>query len=255
MRSLSKKNLQSGEVILNKPQLHAIILLRPVFFLFGVALMYGVSKMALSSHLGLPAAIVIAGIFIGLGIIGVIGAFGIMGSVIVLGTFGILGTFVIVATLVTMTAAFVFMTLWNLFLVSIVIAMSWFVIEVMRFCLEEYYITNKRLVLKQILRDGAFFSMKDIPIHAIESVHYEQDLLGSLLNFGTVSVAGVGGIHLQYCGIEKPHMVRRKVCEVIEKNRAVTIIKEQKPRPVVAAKQTTDAPIEYGTFVSLYPAE
>lgn len=255
MRSLSKKNLQNGEVVLYKPQLHAIILLRPVFFLLGVALMYAIGKLTVMSHFGLPAALALLGVFTLAGIFGTMGAFGILGAAIILGTFGTLGTFVILATLSVLTAGHAIFGILSIFFGSIVVAMSWFVVEVMRFCLEEYYITNKRLVLKQILRDGTFFSMKDMPINKVESVHCDRGLLGTLLNFGTVSVAGVGGIQLKYCSIEKPYIARRKVCGVMEKNKAVTIIKELKPRPVVDAKQASDASIEYGTFVSLYPAE
>ncbi len=251
MHPLSKKNLQKGEVILHKPQLHAIILLKPVIFLLSFALLYAISRIAVSGSFGIPSIIAITGLFLVIGAFCMVGALGVVGVSVIIACFGSLGVFVLLAASTVLIAATALVFMLSVFYLSIAVSLVWFVVEVLRFSLEEYYVTNKRLITMQILRDGVVSSIKDMPIGKIESVHCDKGLFGSLLNYGTISVAGIGSIKLKYYYIDKPTRTRRKIYEVMEKNMAVTIVKASKQEPTTPLESSPGARIDYGTFVSL----
>jgi hypothetical protein len=251
MHPLSKKNLQKGEVILHKPQLHAVILLKPVIFLLCFALLYAISKIAISGNLGIPSIIAITALFLVMGAFCVVGTLGIVGISVIIACFGSLGVFVVLAASGVLIAAMAQVLILCAFYVSIAASLVWFIVEVLRFSLEEYYVTNKRLITMQILRDGVISSIKDLPISKIESVNCEKGIFGSLLDYGAISVAGIGGVKLKYYYVDKPTRTRRKIYEVIEKNAAVTIVKGTKPELTAKSESSSGVKIDYGTFVSL----
>jgi hypothetical protein len=116
----------------------------------------------------------------------------------------------------------------------------------------EYYITNKRLIVKH----GVFSTVVvDMPIDKVESLVCVQNLLGKLFNYGTVFVSGIGGMLPRYGTVRKPYTVRRIIDEVIEKNKAITVIQEVNPKPVLVKTREEVIDIEYGTFVTSYPAK
>jgi len=77
----------------------------------------------------------------------------------------------------------------------------------------EFAITNKRIIAKTgfIHRNTL-----EILLSKVESVNIYQNILGRLLNFGTVTVTGTGGTKGSFKAIIAPMNVRKKVNQVIE---------------------------------------
>jgi uncharacterized membrane protein YdbT with pleckstrin-like domain len=118
-----------------------------------------------------------------------------------------------------------------------------------------YYITNKRLILKK----GLFTtSLIDMPIEKVESIIVVQSLFGHIFNYGNVFVSGIGGMLPRYRSVRKPYKVRRILYKMIDKNRKITIIREDQPKPVyvreVVKEVQKEDEIQYGIFVTSYPA-
>jgi hypothetical protein len=136
------------------------------------------------------------------------------------------------------------------FLALSVLHLLWKIIE---FFLVQYTITNKRL----ILRKGFFTSvLTDMPIDRVESVVCIQSLFGSIFSYGTILVSGIGGRAPRYSTIRKPHKVRRIINDIIEKNKKITITREDSPKPVLVQEGQKKKPeIQYGTFITSYPAD
>jgi len=131
-----------------------------------------------------------------------------------------------------------------------------FVLQLFRYLVTEYYLTNKRLILKK----GLFsMTLLDMPIDEVESIRCRQSLFGAVFRYGTVGVTGEGGTRA-FCGaIRRPFTLRHRIYEVREKNKRVTVIRNEKPRTFRSSPGTPaaqDVPgIEYGVFVKSYPAE
>ena len=72
----------------------------------------------------------------------------------------------------------------------------------------EFVITNNRVIFKTGL-----LSRKTIEINRarVESVEVDQDIIGRLLNYGTVTVAGTGGTREPFTLIDNPLKFRRMV--------------------------------------------
>ena len=72
----------------------------------------------------------------------------------------------------------------------------------------EFVITNNRVIFKTGL-----LSRKTIEINRarVESVEVDQDIIGRLLNYGTVTVAGTGGTREPFTLIDNPLEFRRMV--------------------------------------------
>jgi uncharacterized membrane protein YdbT with pleckstrin-like domain len=145
-----------------------------------------------------------------------------------------------------------------LILVDIVLSFVCFLFQIPVYLSTEYYITNKRLLVKR-----GFLStvLMDMPIERVESLVCTQKLLGRLLNYGTVSVSGIGGMFPRYHNVKKPYSVRRTIDTMIERNKAVTLIREESPRPLsqpqpqpVKPRKEALESVEYGIFVKSYPA-
>lgn len=148
-------------------------------------------------------------------------------------------------------------TVYNPLLIAILIAALLFLIwKIVSFYLVQYSITNKRLILKK----GVLTStLVDMPIEKVESITCVQSLLGSIFNYGTILVSGIGGKLPRYSAIRKPHKVRRVINDILDKNRKITVTREELPRPVLVktgkdGKELKIVPeIQYGTFVTSYP--
>ncbi len=77
----------------------------------------------------------------------------------------------------------------------------------------EFAITNRRVVAKTgFIRRHTL----EMLLPKIESVSVNQNVLGRLLNFGTVTVTGTGGIRESFRGIIEPVGVRKNINQIIE---------------------------------------
>ena len=72
----------------------------------------------------------------------------------------------------------------------------------------EFAVTNKRVIIKV-----GFISRRTIEINMskVESVEINQDILGRLLNYGTIVVIGTGGTKEPFALIDDPLAFRRAV--------------------------------------------
>ena len=77
----------------------------------------------------------------------------------------------------------------------------------------EFAITNRRIVAKTgFIRRHTL----EMLLPKVESVAVSQDILGRLLNFGTVTVTGTGGTKESFKAIVNPIDVRKKINQIIE---------------------------------------
>jgi uncharacterized membrane protein YdbT with pleckstrin-like domain len=204
MKLAKKKNLQKGEVIIYRPEVHWFFLIRPLLALF-FSLALVIIKVILDSFL--------------------IPVFAMQTIVSVI---------------------------HYLILVNFVITGIRFLWQLAEYFSIEYYITNKRLIVKH----GVFSTVvADMPIEKVESLICVQRLLGKLFNYGTVFVSGIGGMLPRYGTVRKPYTVRRIIDEMIEKNKAITVTQETSPKPVQVRRKEEVIDVEYGTFVTSYPAK
>ena len=137
----------------------------------------------------------------------------------------------------------------NAFLVGILIILLAFAWRIFQYLSTEYGITNKRLIMKKgVLR----LQTTEIPTDRIESIYCVQGLFGRLFRYGHVYISGIGGKMPLFYMVHRPYALRRKIVEIIEKNKAITIVHGDlpKPKPPVAKPEPTEEPMcRYGTFV------
>lgn len=77
----------------------------------------------------------------------------------------------------------------------------------------EFAVTNRRVIAKTgFIRRHTL----EILLSKIESVSVNQNVLGRLLNFGTVTVTGTGGTKGSFRAIAGPVEVRKKITRIIE---------------------------------------
>jgi membrane protein YdbS with pleckstrin-like domain len=115
----------------------------------------------------------------------------------------------------------------------------------------EYGITNKRLLRKK----GVFrITAMDLPTDRIESIVCRQGILGRIFHYGTILITGIGGVTRVFDMVCKPYAVRRKIISIVEKNKAITVIHGEPPKPSVP--MPPPEPVEeeeplyrYGIFV------
>jgi len=130
-------------------------------------------------------------------------------------------------------------------LVIAAIAFTVLVCRIFLYMFVEYGVTNKRLLMKR----GIFRVVTaEIPMDRIESIYCIQGLVGKIFNYGTIHISGIGGRMPVFFLVMKPYALRRKIATIIEKNKAITVIHGEPPRPVVKPP-VVEEPIEYGTFV------
>jgi hypothetical protein len=108
----------------------------------------------------------------------------------------------------------------------------------------------------------------EIPMDRIESIYCVQGILGRIFNYGTIFISGIGGRAPVFYMVSKPYALRRKIVEIIEKNKAVFVIHGELPEmetPVevkppdgggkgarLVATTITDI-YQYGTLVRVLP--
>jgi uncharacterized membrane protein YdbT with pleckstrin-like domain len=98
--------------------------------------------------------------------------------------------------------------------ISLIVALLYGFISYLTYISSEYGITNKRVLMKVgFIRRNSL----EILLHKIESIYVQQSILGRVLNYGTIVIAGTGGSKDPFPYIPDPLMFRRKVQEQIEK--------------------------------------
>jgi uncharacterized membrane protein YdbT with pleckstrin-like domain len=138
--------------------------------------------------------------------------------------------------------------IWIIAVISAVIL----VIRIFMYIGIEYGITNKRLLMK---RGSIKVRTAEIPMDRIKSIYCQQCLLGRIFNYGNVSISGTGTKMLVLFMIFRPYTVRKKIVSIIEKNKAITVIHGElpKPKPVAKPMIEEEPPYRYGTFVKVLP--
>lgn len=77
----------------------------------------------------------------------------------------------------------------------------------------EFAVTNRRVIAKTgFIRRHTL----EMLLSKIESVSVNQNVLGRLLNFGTVTVTGTGGTKESFRAIVEPLGVKKKINQIIE---------------------------------------
>lgn len=77
----------------------------------------------------------------------------------------------------------------------------------------EFGITNRRVIAKKgFIRRHTL----ELLLSKVESVSVNQNVLGRLLNFGTVTITGTGGTKESFHAIVDPIEVRKKIHQIIE---------------------------------------
>lgn len=72
----------------------------------------------------------------------------------------------------------------------------------------EQVLTNKRVIVK---RGVVSRTTDEILLKAVESVTYDQSILGRFLNYGTVTISGRGTTHVKLHWMEDPLQVKRLI--------------------------------------------
>lgn len=82
----------------------------------------------------------------------------------------------------------------------------------------EFGVTNRRVIAKSgFIRRNTL----EILLSKVESLAVEQNILGRILNFGTVSVTGTGGTTGEFKPIVDPVGVRKKFNQIIESQKGL----------------------------------
>ena len=146
------------------------------------------------------------------------------------------------------------MTIRNVFLAALIIILLIFVWRILLYLGTEYGVTSKRLIIKKgVIR----VSVAEIPTDRIESIYCLQGILGRIFHYGTICVSGIGGMKPMFYMVDRPYALRRKIVEIIEKNKTVTVVHGDLPRVQPVPKpepMIEEEPLyRYGTFVRVIP--
>jgi uncharacterized membrane protein YdbT with pleckstrin-like domain len=134
------------------------------------------------------------------------------------------------------------------FLAAVLLVLLFFICRICIFICVEYGVTNKRLMIKR----GVFRKVAtEIPIDRIESITCIQGLLGILFNYGTLRVSGIGGSIPAFRMVGRPYALRRKIARIIEKNKAITVVHGNFPKPKPPEPPKEEPLYRYGTFVKV----
>jgi len=250
-----KKNLQKGEFIIHSPQVHWIKITGP-FLSFCVILLFFLAELLFGLRNLLPLFAILSL----LAFITVYFFLQILESVN-RGYFvknKLLLTVIILCPVLLLMRLFYadiwfldfsWKTITNLkfiLLTLLAISVVHIITQIAEYACEEYYITNKRLIIKK----GIFIDdITDIPIEKLEGLALIQGFWGSVFNYGTIRVLGLGGSRPCLITVEKPYAIRRKIDTVIEKNKAITVIHEEYPKPVRKDEAIMPDIFSYGTLV------
>ena len=141
-------------------------------------------------------------------------------------------------------------TILGLFLLGLLI----FVWKIFLYLCTEFGVTNKRIIIKKgIIR----VFIAEIPTDRIESIYCYQGLMGRIFRYGTLYLGGIGGKTPFLKMVARPYALRRKIVDIIEKNKTINVIHGDLPKaqpPVKPEPVVVEEPIyRYGTFVRVVP--
>jgi uncharacterized membrane protein YdbT with pleckstrin-like domain len=138
----------------------------------------------------------------------------------------------------------------NVFLVALLVVLLVFVCRIFLYLSTEYGVTNKRLIAKK----GVFrIVVAEIPFDRIESLYCVQGILGKISRYATIYISGIGGTKPSFYMVHRPYALRRKIVEIIEKNKAITVMYDD-PLKIESLEEPKKEPktepiYRYGTFV------
>jgi len=72
----------------------------------------------------------------------------------------------------------------------------------------EYGITNQRVVAKSGLVSR---NIEEMSLNSIESINVKQSILGRILNYGSISIAGRGNALIVFKDVDSPVEIRKKI--------------------------------------------
>jgi len=136
----------------------------------------------------------------------------------------------------------------QVFLAGLLVVLAAFICRILIYLNTEYGVTNKRLIIKKgIIR----LTTAEIPTDRIESIYCTQGLLGRIFHYGTLGIAGIGGTMPVFYMVSRPYGLRRKIVDIIEKNKTITVVHGDIPRamPAVKPAEEPEPLYRYGTFV------
>jgi len=258
MKFIKKKNLQEGEFVVYSPKAHWAKILGPVA-MFGLLFMCFLLEIFVNASFFIPD-------FITLTILAVLTLAFLLGILENL-KIGFFITNKLLIILIFICPLILYLHLSgtnyeNLFFYKVIVNNVKYVLltlsilsginlvlRLVEYVNEEYCITNKRIIIKK----GVFSeNITDIPIEKIESISLIQGFMGSLFKYGTIRILGLGGSRPCLITIEKPNAVRRKIATLIEQKKAIAVVQEPYPQPVVkVSKSVEEVPdiFKYGNIV------
>lgn len=140
----------------------------------------------------------------------------------------------------------------NVFLAFLVVLLVIIVARLFKYINTEYAVTSKRLMIKT----GIFrVVVAEIPTDRIESIYCVQGLWDRAFKCGSVFFSGIGGRMPAFYMICSPYGTRRRIAQIIEKNKTITVVHGTIPKPPPKQEQPKvkkeDPPHLFGSFVKV----
>jgi len=136
----------------------------------------------------------------------------------------------------------------QVFLAGLLVFLVIFICRILQYINTEYGVTSKRLIIKKgVLR----LTIAEIPTDRIESIYCTQGILGRIFHYGTLGIGGIGGNMPVFFMVARPYGLRRKIVDIIERNKTITVVHGDLPKakPVVKQVEEEEPLYRYGTFV------
>ena len=90
--------------------------------------------------------------------------------------------------------------------------LSLFILPTIDHYVNEFVITNQRVIIK---KGWLFFWSLEMNHNQIEAIFVHQNLLGRILDYGTIEVSGTGGTRKKFNQISAPNLFRQRFQETI----------------------------------------
>jgi uncharacterized membrane protein YdbT with pleckstrin-like domain len=103
-------------------------------------------------------------------------------------------------------------------LIMVLMGLACFIGDLISYYFSEYVITNRRIIMKVgFIRRQSL----EVFLERIEGIYVEQGIIGRILNFGTVIIAGIGGTKNPFFYIPDPIKFRSDVQQQIETTQSI----------------------------------
>lgn len=136
------------------------------------------------------------------------------------------------------------------FLAAAIVVSLRFVWRIFQYLCTEYGVTNKRFIIKKgVIR----LTTTEIPSDRIETIHCFQGMWARIFHYGTIHISGIGAKTLVFYMVSDPYALRRKIVDIIEKNKTITVVHGELPRAEKKAEPKKEPVYRYGTFVRVLP--